>query len=137
MAAAAAEDLDLVEVAPGSSPPVCRIMDYGRYKYAQAKKIQEARRKSSQVTVKEVKIRPRTDEHDLQVKLRKAREFLEEGNRVKVSMIFRGREMAYADKARDQLALFSDQLADLGNVESVPKLEGRNLSVVIIPKQSG
>ena len=129
--------MDLVEVAPGSAPPVCRIMDYGRYKYMQAKKTQEARRKSAQVSLKEVKIRPKTEEHDLNVKLRKAREFLEAGNRLKVSMMFRGREMAYTDRGRDLLVQFADQLQDLGQVEMMPRQEGRNMFLVMSPKTSG
>jgi len=130
------EALDLVEVAPGSDPPVCRIMDYGRYKYTQAKKVQEARRKSSQVTIKEIKIRPKTEEHDIQVKLRRARQFLEQGNRLKVSMMFRGREMAYTERGRDLLLRFAQQLQDLGQLETLPKMEGRNMSLVVTPKQS-
>jgi translation initiation factor IF-3 len=129
--------MDLVEVAPGSSPPVCRIMDYGRYKYMQAKKTQEARRKSAQVSLKEVKIRPKTEEHDLNVKLRKAREFLEAGNRLKVSMMFRGREMAYTDRGRELLVQFAEQLDDLGQVEMMPRQEGRNMFLVMSPKTSG
>lgn len=134
---ARSDGMDLVEVAPGSAPPVCRIMDYGRYKYMQAKKTQEARRKSAQVSLKEVKIRPKTEEHDLNVKLRKAREFLEAGNRLKVSMMFRGREMAYTDRGRDLLVQFADQLQDLGQVEMMPRQEGRNMFLVMSPKTSG
>jgi translation initiation factor IF-3 len=134
--AAGRAELDLVEVAPESNPPVCRIMDYGRYKYTQAKKTQEARRKSSQVTLKEVKIRPRTDVHDLQVKLRKARQFLEEGNRLKISMMFRGRKLAHTERGRESLISFSEQLEDIGSVESIPRMEGRNLSLIMVPRQS-
>jgi len=112
-------------------------MDYGRYKYLQAKKTQEARRKSAQVSLKEVKIRPKTEEHDLNVKLRKAREFLEAGNRLKVSMMFRGREMAYTDRGRDLLVQFAEQLQDLGQVEMMPRQEGRNMFLVMAPKSGG
>ena len=137
LAKAREEALDLVEVAPGSSPPVCRIMDYGRYKYIQAKKLQEARRKSAQVTLKEVKIRPRTDIHDIEFKLKKARQFLSEGNRLKLSMMFRGREMAHTDRGRESLLAFASRLEDLAAVESLPRMEGRHLSLVMVPKQTG
>ena len=137
MEKAKGEELDLVEVAPGSSPPVCRIMDYGRYKYTQAKKLQEARRKSAQVVLKEVKIRPRTDTHDLEFKLKKARQFLSEGNRLKLSMMFRGREMAHTDRGRETLLAFAARLENLGAVESMPRMEGRHLSLVMVPKQAG
>ncbi len=130
------EGLDLVEVAPDAEPPVCRVMDYGRYKYLQAKKSQEARRKSSQVTLKEVKIRPKTEEHDLQVKMKRARKFLEQGNRLKISMMFRGREMAYTDRGRDLLVAFAEQLEDLGQAESTPRLEGRFMSLIMAPRSS-
>ena len=125
-----------MEVAANSSPPVCRVMDYGRYKYMQAKKTQEARRNSAQVTLKEVKIRPKTEEHDISVKLRKAREFLESGNRLKVSMMFRGREMAYTARGRDLLVQFAEQLAEVGQVEMMPRQEGRNMFLVMAPKVS-
>lgn len=131
------DGLDLVEVSGGSVPPVCRIMDYGRFKYQQAKKVQEARRKSAQVSIKEVKIRPKTEEHDLGVKLRQARTFLEQGNRLKLSMMFRGREMAYAERAKAKLVWFTEQLADLAQVEGTPKLEGRHLTLVMTPKGGG
>ncbi len=137
MAIAAEAGLDLVEVAANSSPPVCRVMDYGRYKYMQAKKTQEARRKSAQVTLKEVKIRPKTEEHDINVKLRKARAFLEEGNRLKVSMMFRGREMAYTARGRELLVQFAKQLEEVGQVEMMPRQEGRNMFLVMAPKVSG
>lgn len=128
--------LDLVEVAGNSKPPVCRVMDYGRYKYTQAKKAQEARRKSAQVSVKEVKIRPKTEEHDLNVKLRKARTFLEAGNRLKLSMMFRGREMAYIERGRDLLIQFAQRLEDVAQVEMMPRQEGRNIFLVMAPKQN-
>ncbi len=134
---AAEAGLDLVEVAANSSPPVCRVMDYGRYKYMQAKKTQEARRKSAQVTLKEVKIRPKTEEHDLNVKLRKAREFLEAGNRLKVSMMFRGREMAYTARGRELLVQFAEQFGEVGQVEMMPRQEGRNMFLVMAPKAGG
>lgn len=128
--------LDLVEVAPQANPPVCRAMDYGRFKYQQAKKLQEARTKQTRTTLKEVKIRPKTEEHDLNVKLKKARAFLESGNRLKLSMMFRGREMAYTDRGRELLVWFAEQLGDLGQVESMPKMEGRHLSLILAPSRS-
>ncbi len=128
------QNLDLVEVSPGSDPPVCRIMDYGRYKYAQAKKQQEARQKAVRTQLKEVKIRPKTEEHDLNVKLKRARKFLEQGNRLKLSMMFRGRELAYTDRGRESLLWFAEQLKDLGQIESIPRMEGRHLSLLMSPK---
>lgn len=128
------QDLDLVEVSAGSDPPVCRIMDYGRYKYAQAKKQQEARQKASKTQLKEVKIRPKTEQHDLEVKLKRAQAFLEQGNRLKLSMMFRGREMAYTDRGRESLLWFAEQLSDLGQIDTVPRMEGRHLSLLMSPK---
>jgi translation initiation factor IF-3 len=126
--------LDLVEVAPQASPPVCRIMDYGKFKYQQSKKQQEARRRSTIIQVKEVKVRPKIEEHDMGFKLRNARRFLGEGDKVKISVIFRGREIAHTDRGFRLLAQMAEALADVGNVEQNPKLEGRNLSMIVTPK---
>jgi translation initiation factor IF-3 len=126
--------LDLVEVAPQASPPVCRIMDYGKFKYQQSKKQQEARRKATTIQVKEVKVRPKIEEHDMGFKLRNARRFLGEGDKVKISVIFRGREIAHTDRGFRLLAQMAEALADVGNVEQNPKLEGRNLSMIVTPK---
>ena len=134
LAQAVEAHLDLVEVAPQASPPVCRIMDYGKYKYQQSKKQQEARRKATTIQVKEVKVRPKIEEHDMGFKLRNARRFLEDGDKVKISVIFRGREIAHTDRGFRILAQMSEALADVGTVEQNPKLEGRNLSMIVTPK---
>jgi translation initiation factor IF-3 len=134
LAQAVEAHLDLVEVAPQASPPVCRIMDYGKFKYQQSKKQQEARRKATTIQVKEVKVRPKIEEHDMGFKLRNARRFLEDGDKVKISVIFRGREIAHTDRGFRILAQMIEALADVGTVEQNPKLEGRNLSMIVTPK---
>jgi translation initiation factor IF-3 len=133
LAQAAQAHLDLVEVAPQASPPVCRIMDYGKYKYQQSKKQQEARRKATTIQVKEVKVRPKIEEHDMGFKLRNAKRFLEDGDKVKISVIFRGREIAHTDRGFRILTLMAEALAEVGNIEQNPKLEGRNLSMIVTP----
>ena len=125
------EGLDLVEVAPGSQPPVCRIMDYGRYKYEQKKKANKS--KSHSAALKEVKLRPRTDEHDLGFKLRNARKFLMEGDKVKVTLMFRGREMVHRRLGYDQLDVVKERLVDIAKVEAPPRMEGRFLSMIMVP----
>jgi translation initiation factor IF-3 len=134
LAKAEAAGLDLVEVAPNSDPPVCRIMDYGKYKYQQSKKAQESKKKSTVIQVKEVKIRPKTEEHDYQFKLRNVIKFLNESNKVKVSLMFRGREIAHARLARGLLERIAKDVADIGTVEQMPKLEGRNMTMMLGPK---
>jgi len=130
----ATEDgLDLVEVAPNSQPPVCRIMDYGKYKYEQKKKAGKGKQKSHQATLKEVKLRPRTDEHDLGFKLRNARKFLIEGDKVKLTLMFRGREMVHRHLGYEQLDVVKDRLADIAKVENPPRMEGRFLSMIMVP----
>lgn len=128
------QGLDLVEVAPQATPPVCRIMNYGKYKYQQSKKIQEAKKHQTVIQVKEVKIRPRTEEHDLQFKLRHAKRFLSEGNKVKVSMLFRGREIAHPEMGRELLDRVIAELKDLMVIEQAPRLEGRNMVMLLAPK---
>ena len=123
--------LDLVEVAPQVSPPVCRIMDYGRYKYQQSKKLQEARKRSSGYQIKEVKFRPSTGEHDYQVKMRKIRRFLEGRDKVKVSIMFRGRELAYTEKGFELLKRIAEELEEVGTVEQHAKREGRQMFMVV------
>jgi translation initiation factor IF-3 len=135
LAHAAEAHLDLVEVAPQASPPVCRIMDYGKFKYQQSKKQQEARRRATTIQVKEVKVRPKIEVHDMNFKLKNARRFLGEGDKVKISVIFRGREIAHTDRGFRILAQMAEALAEVGNVEQNPKLEGRNLSMIVSPKQ--
>jgi len=134
LAQAVEAHLDLVEVAPQASPPVCRIMDYGKFKYQQSKKQQEARRRQTTIQVKEIKVRPKIEEHDMGFKLRNSRRFLEEGDKVKISVIFRGREIAHTDRGYRILAQMSEALADIATVEQMPKLEGRNLSMIVTPK---
>jgi translation initiation factor IF-3 len=136
LAHAAEANLDLVEVAPQANPPVCRVMDYGKFKYEQSKKQQEARRRQTTIQVKEVKVRPKIEEHDMAFKLKNARRFLGEGDKVKISVIFRGREIAHTDRGFRLLGQMAEALADVGNVEQTPKLEGRNLSMIVSPKQS-
>jgi len=124
-------ELDLVEVAPKSSPPVCRIMDYGQFKYEQSKKAQEARKRQTVIQIKEVKVRPKTDEHDLEIKVRNIRRFLEKGHKVKVSLMFRGREIAYPERAYQVLEKVAEGIQDLGMVESQPRKEGRFMTMII------
>ncbi len=128
------QGLDLVEVAPQATPPVCRIMNYGKYKYQQSKKIQEAKKHQTVIQVKEVKLRPRTEEHDLQFKLRHAKRFLSEGNKVKFSMLFRGREIAHPEMGKELLDRIIAELKDLMVIEQAPRLEGRNLVMLLAPK---
>lgn len=126
-------ELDLVEVAPGSSPPVCRIMDYGKHLYQQSKKTHGAKKSQSSVQLKEIRIRPKTEEHDLQVKLRHIQRFLEQNNKVKITMMFRGREIVYADKGRKVMEDIKTRLGDICVVDQFPKREGRNMIMVVSP----
>lgn len=123
--------LDLVEVSPDAEPPVCKILDYGKYKYEQQKKAAEARKKQKTVDVKEVKIRPTTEEHDYKVKLKNARRFLEAGDKVKFSMRFRGREMAHQDVGMEMMTRLRNDVADLGGCELEPRMEGRQMLMVV------
>ncbi len=132
---AKAVGLDLVEVAPGSKPPVCRIMDYGKWKYQQKKKEQKARTHSKQSELKEVRLRPKIDAHDLTIKTNKARQFLGEGDKVQFTMQFRGREMAHRDLGLNTLHLVRDQLAELSKVETLPRMTGRRMTMVLAPDQ--
>lgn len=127
--------LDLVEVAPGAVPPVCRIMDYGKYKYEQKKKQAASKAKAHAATLKEVKLRPRTDDHDLDFKVRSARRFLIEGDKVKVTLMFRGREIVHTSLGFEQLDRVKVMLADVANVESTPRLEGRFMSMILVPNR--
>ncbi len=124
------EGLDLVEVAPNSRPPVCRIMDYGRYKYEQQKK--KKSKQSHAATLKEVKMRPGTDQHDLNFKLGKVRKFLVEGDKVKITVMFRGREMVHTDRGRKQLQEVMKQLGSLAKMENPPRMEGRFMSMIVV-----
>jgi translation initiation factor IF-3 len=125
--------LDLVEISPNASPPVCRIMDYGKYKFQLSKKAQEAKKKQKQTQVKEVKFRPGTDEGDYQVKLRNLVRFLDDGDKAKVTLRFRGREMAHQDLGLKLLKRVEEDLMEYGTVEQRPKLEGRQMVMVIAP----
>ena len=135
LARAAEEKLDLVEVAPKASPPVCRIMDYGKYKYMQAKKLQEAKKKQTTIQIKEVKIRPKTEEHDYQFKLRHIKRFLSEKNKAKVTIMFRGREIAHSELGLKILERIMADIEEEGIVEQSPKLEGRNMVMILAPRQ--
>ena len=134
MKTAEEQGLDLVEVAPNSNPPVCRIMNYGKYKYQQSKRTQEARKHQTIIQVKEVKVRPRTEEHDFQFKLRHVKRFLSEGNKVKISMLFRGREIAHPEFGKELLNRFLEEVKDLMVLEQAPRLEGRNMVMIVAPK---
>jgi translation initiation factor IF-3 len=127
------EGLDLVEVAPGSRPPVCRIMDYGRYKYEQKKK--SGKGKGHAASLKEIKLRPRTDDHDLDFKLKNARRFLMDGDKVKVTVMYRGREMVHREIGRRQLDRVTEMLGALAAVENPPRMEGRFLSMILVPNR--
>jgi len=133
IAKAEAVDLDLVMISPNATPPVCKVMDYGKYKYEQSKKANEAKKKQHVIQIKEVKVRASTDQHDLEVKLKQVRKFLGEGNKVKLSLRFRGREMAYTNRGADQLKNIAEQVADLGKAEKMPNLEGRQMIMIIAP----
>jgi len=126
--------LDLVEVAPNSQPPVCRIMNYGKYKYQQSKRSQEARKHQTVIHIKEVKVRPRTEEHDFQFKLRHVKRFLDEGNTVKISILFRGREIAHPEFGKELLNRFIEGVKDVMVIEQSPRLEGRNMVMILAPK---
>ncbi len=132
--AAREEGLDLVEVAPNADPPVCKIMDYGKFRYQQSKRSQEAKKKQTVIQVKEVKLRPKTDEHDIQTKLRHIRRFLAQKDKAKVTVIFRGREIAFKERGEIVLQRVLDELKDEVVVEMPPKMEGRNLVMILAPK---
>ena len=126
--------LDLVEISPTAVPPVCKIMDFGKFKYEQQKKEAEARKKQKVIEIKEIKFRPGTDTHDYEVKMRSVLKFLEEGDKVKVTLRFRGREMAHQNLGMELLNRVVGDVGDAGKVESMPKLEGRQMVMMIAPK---
>jgi len=132
---AAEASLDLVEISPQAEPPVCKVMDYGKFKFEEQKKRQAARKKQKQIQVKEIKFRPGTDIGDYNVKLRNLVKFLTEGDKVKVTLRFRGREMAHQELGRDLLDRVEKDLAELGTVEQYPKMEGRQMVMVLAPKK--
>ena len=135
-AMAAAEDsgFDLVEISPNADPPVCKLLDFGKFKYEQQKKKNEARKKQKIIEVKEIKLRPNIDDHDYDVKMRAATNFLDEGDKVKVTMRFRGREMMHQDLGMNVLMRVKDQLDPLAKVEQTPQLEGRQMTMVLAPR---
>ncbi|OPY16485.1 MAG: Translation initiation factor IF-3 [Syntrophus sp. PtaB.Bin138] len=135
LAEAAKGGFDLVEVAPNSTPPVCRIMDYGKYRYQQSKKLQDAKKSQTVIQIKEIRLRPKTEAHDLQVKIRHVRKFLEQRDKVKITMMFRGREITYAELGRKIMEEIRESLADGAVIEQHPKLEGRNMIMILAPKK--
>jgi translation initiation factor IF-3 len=136
LAMAEQQGYDLVEISPSASPPVCRIMDYGKFKYQRSKKFQASKKKRVQsiVHIKEVKLRPMTEEHDFQFKLRHIMRFLTEGNKAKVSMIFRGREITHPELGKEVFKRITEAVNDMGTIEQEPRMEGRSMVMVITPK---
>ena len=130
---AAGFELDLVEVSSKSDPPVCRIMDYGKFKYQQSKKAHDAKKKQAVVHIKEVKMRPKTEEHDFQFKLKHIERFLKEGDKIKVTIVFRGREIAFPDHGRIMLKRVQEAVKEWGKVEQDPRFEGRNFVMILAP----
>ena len=131
---AAERELDLVKIAPGSNPPVCKIMDYGKYRFEQAKKEKDAKKNQRVIEIKEIRMSPGIGDNDFNTKLKNGQKFLNDGNRVKVSVRFRGREMAHTDIGEVLLRNFAEKCADIANLDKAPKLEGRNMSMFISPK---
>jgi translation initiation factor IF-3 len=130
------QGLDLVEVAPNERPPVCRVMDYGKYKYQRSKRQQQAKKKQKIILVKEIKLRPKTEEHDYQFKTQHVRRFIQDGHKVKVTIVFRGREMAHTELGRRILDRVVTDMGDVATVEQMPKQEGRNMTAVLAPRAS-
>lgn len=129
------KQLDLVEIAPQARPPVCRLMDYGKYKYEQSKREKDARKKQRIVNIKEVKLRPNIEDHDFQVKARNAARFLRDGDKVKATIMFRGREIVHTQLGHQLLLRLAEELKDLSTVERQPKLEGKNMIMILAPRQ--
>ncbi len=129
------ENLDLVEISPNATPPVCKIIDYGKFRYQQAKKEKEQRKAQVHIKVKEVKVKPNTDENDLQVKLKRARDFISKQNKVRITCVFRGREMQHTEYGRRIVSRMVEELVDIAHPEAFPKMFGRTLSVVLAPGQ--
>lgn len=134
LAAAEEANLDLVEVSPSADPPVCKLLDFGKYKYEQQKKRNEARKKQKIIEVKEIKLRPNIDDNDYNIKMRNARRFIDEGDKVKVTMRFRGREMAHQDIGMGVLNRVRDEMDPVAKVEQMPKMEGRQMVMVLSPR---
>lgn len=132
---ARSRNLDLIEVAPSATPPVCRIMDYGKWKYEQGKRDREAAKKQHQTEIKGIRMRPRTDEHDFQFKLKNALKFLREGDKVKVTVIFRAREITHPEFGRQSLDRMAEAASEIAVVEKPPSMEGRTMTMILSPKQ--
>ena len=130
-------NLDLVEIAPEARPPVCRIMNYGKYRYEQSKKVREAKKKQTVIQIKEMKIRPKTDEHDFQFKARHVERFLRDGNKAKIILMFRGREMVHQELGKRQLDKLADALKEIALIEQPARLEGRNMVMILAPRPEG
>jgi len=128
------KNLDLVEVNPKASPPVCKVMDYGRFKYEEKKKQAEAKKRQSKVELKEVKLRPKTDDHDVEFKTNHVRRFLEDGNKVKITVRFRGREITHPETAQRQIDTIAESVDDLGFIEQQPRMEGRTMTAIVAPR---
>jgi translation initiation factor IF-3 len=126
--------LDLVEVSPDGEPPVCRIMDYGKFKYKQKKKVHQSKTKQHVTQIKELRLHPKTDKHDIEIKIAHARGFLAKKDKVMVNMLFKGREMAHIEIAKEKMAFFAQQLEDVGKLERPPLMEGRRMHMVLAPK---
>jgi len=135
LAEAAKGGLDLVEVAPTSVPPVCRILDYGKFRYQQSKRLQDAKKSQTTIQVKEIRLRPKTETHDLQVKIKHIKKFLDQHDKVKITMMFRGREIAYTELGRKIMEEIREALVDASIVEQQPRLEGRNMIMIVAPKK--
>lgn len=134
MAAAAESGLDLVEVSPNAVPPVCKIMDYGRFKYEQTKKLQEAKKKQTTFQIKEIKVRPKTGEHDLMVKIGHIKRFIERKDKIKVTVVFRGREITLSEQGREMLDTIARETEEIATVEQEPRFEGRTMVMILAPK---
>lgn len=129
--------LDLMEVSPNAQPPVCKIVDYGKFKYEKKKKEHEAKKKQTVIKVKEIQLRPQTDEHDLEYKFKNVRQFLIDGDKAKITMMFRGREITYVDQGFKMMRQLADQVKDIAVIESTPKLEGKKLIMILAPAPGG
>lgn len=135
LSTAEAAGLDLVEIAATATPPVCRIMDYGKYKYQMSKKTKDAKKKQTVIQIKEMKLRGKTEEHDFQFKLRNIKRFLSEGDKVRVFIVFKGREITHTNLGMEMLKRVADELKEVATIEAPPKLEGRNMTMLVAPLQ--
>jgi len=134
LARAVEAKLDLVEVHPAGKPPVCKLMDYGKFKYRQKKKEHQSRVKQHAVQIKEIRVRPRTERHDIEIKLKKAKGFLEKGHKVMLNMLFRGREMAHIELGKDLMNSIAQELVEFAKIEKPPTMEGRRMQMILAPK---